>query len=219
MTYHPIAVAGENGISATERERRIASPAGQRLIAAARQSIRERGIAGTTFDRIAPEADVSRGSIAWYFGTKERLLAEVMRSDSDRRLARMREKLEPVTSSEEMIAAFGELLAEFLDGGRGPQVVLGEMAGLALRQETIRATQAELRRRWRRELGAVLERKVYEGVIELPGSAEGTASLLTALAQGIAMETITDPEWEVREAVEQAAIAARSVLGSLPAAT
>ncbi|HLM08902.1 MAG TPA: helix-turn-helix domain-containing protein, partial [Thermoleophilaceae bacterium] len=67
----------KNGVPAAERDRRIASPAGQRLVAAARESIRERGVAGTTFDRIAPEAGVSRGSIAWYFGTKERLLAEV----------------------------------------------------------------------------------------------------------------------------------------------
>src|SRR5919206_2537051 len=111
-------VSSENGISAAERDRRVASPAGQRLVAAARRSIAERGVAGTTFDRIAPEAGVSRGSIAWYFGTKERLLAEVMRADSDRRLARMRERVEPARSCEELIAAFGELLDEFLDERR-----------------------------------------------------------------------------------------------------
>src|SRR5215210_4020517 len=142
----PVTVESKNGVPAAERDRRIASPAGQRLVAAARQSVRTRGVAGTTFDRIAPEAGVSRGSIAWYYGTKERLLADVMRSDSDRRLARMHERLEPVASSEEMIAAFGDLLAEFIHDKRGSQVVLGEMASLALRHETIRATQTELRR-------------------------------------------------------------------------
>jgi AcrR family transcriptional regulator len=208
-----VTVESENGIPAAERDRRIASPAGQRLVAAARESIRERGVAGTTFDRIGPEARVSRGSIAWYFGTKERLLAEVLRSDSDRRLVRMRERLEPVASSEEMIVAFGDLLGEFLDESRGPQIVLGEMASLALRHETIRMAQTELRRRWRRELARVLEEKVEQGVILLPGSAEGTASLLTALAQGMAIETISDPDWDVREAIEQAAVAARALLG------
>src|SRR5215211_4546364 len=209
----PVTVESKNGVPATERDRRIASPAGQRLVAAARESIRERGVSGTTFDRIAPEAGVSRGSIAWYFGTKERLLAEVLRSDSDRRLERMRDRLEPAASSEEMIFAFGDVLGEFLDENRGPQVVLGEMASLALRHETIRATQTELRRRWRRELGRVLEDKVEQGVIGLPGSPEGTASLLTALAQGMAIETISDPEWDVRKAIEQAAVAARALLG------
>src|ERR671932_73539 len=106
--------SSENGISAAERDRRGASPPGPRPGAAAPRRLAERGVAGTTFDRIAPEAGVSRGSIAWYFGTKERLLAEVMRADSDRRLARMREKLEPVASTRELIAAFGELLDEFI---------------------------------------------------------------------------------------------------------
>ena len=113
-------MAHENGISAEERERRIASPAGQRLIAAARESVRERGVAGTTFDRIAPRAGVSRGSMAWYFGTKERLLAEVLRADSDRRLARMRRKLEDARSGDDLIAASAALLHEFLDDDDGP---------------------------------------------------------------------------------------------------
>jgi hypothetical protein len=112
-----------------------------------------------------------------------------------------------------MIVAFGDLLGEFLDESRRPQVVLGEMASLALRHETIRTAQTELRRRWRRELARVLEEKVEQGVILLPGSAEGTASLLTALAQGMAIETIADPDWDVREAIEQAAVAARALLG------
>jgi AcrR family transcriptional regulator len=85
-------VAHENGISGGGARAAHRLAAGQRLIAAERESVRERGVAGTTFDRIFPRAGVSRGSIAWYFGTKERLLAEVLRADSDRRLARMRRK-------------------------------------------------------------------------------------------------------------------------------
>src|SRR5215210_4180972 len=119
-----VAVSGENGVSAAERDRRIASAAGQRLVAAARESIRKRGVAGTTFDRIAPQAGVSRGSIAWYFGTKERLLAEMMRTDADRRLSRMRERLAEARSGDDLIAACAALLHEFLDEQGGPQVVL-----------------------------------------------------------------------------------------------
>ena len=97
-------MAHENGISAEERERRIPWPAGQRLIAAAHESVRERGVA---------------------------------------------------------------------------------------------------------------EQKVREGVVDLPGSPEVAASLLSALAQGIAIECLADPEWDRTEAIEQAAVAARYVLGAL----
>ena len=55
-----------------------------RIVEAMRASVAERGIAGSTFDRVAREqAGVSRGLLHYYFGTKERLLVEVVRRESD----------------------------------------------------------------------------------------------------------------------------------------
>jgi hypothetical protein len=89
------------------------------------------------------------------------------------------------------------------------------MTSLALRHDGIRDVQRELRRRWRREFARALEQKVREGVVDLHGSPEDSASLLSALAQGIAIECLTEPEWDRTEAIEQAAVAARYVLGAL----
>src|SRR5215210_2621594 len=100
----PVTVESKNGVPAAERDRRIASPAGQRLVAAARQSARTRGVARTTFDRIAPEAGVSRGSIAWYYGTKVRLLADVMRGEGGGGGGRGREGRGAGAGSEEVVA-------------------------------------------------------------------------------------------------------------------
>ena len=52
-----------------------------------RASVARRGAAGSTFDHVAREAGVSRGLLHYYFGTKERLLVEVVRRDSEIRLA------------------------------------------------------------------------------------------------------------------------------------
>ena len=52
-------------------------------------------------------------------------------------------------------------------------------------------------------------------MVDLHGSPEDSASLLSALAQGIAIECLTEPEWDRTEAIEQAAVAARYVLGAL----
>ena len=52
-----------------------------------RRSVAARGAAGATFDHVAREAGVSRGLLHYYFGTKERLLAEVVRRDADIRMA------------------------------------------------------------------------------------------------------------------------------------
>lgn len=52
-------------------------------------------------------------------------------------------------------------------------------------------------------------------MVDLPGTPEAAASLLGALAQGIAIECLADREWDRTEAIEQAAVAARYVLGAL----
>lgn len=204
----------ENGLSAQERRSRIESPAGQRLVAAMRDSIRRRGVAGSTFDRIAPEAGVSRGSIAWYFGTKERLVAEVMRVEADERLGRLGERLGRAGSVDELIAASVLLLDDFLDPERGLHVVLQEIRSYAFRNGAVGAVQTELRHRWRAALVDLLRAKTDEGVIELIGDPEGTAALFTALGQGIAAEAMDDPDWDRTEAVRQAGEAARYVLGA-----
>ena len=48
-----------------------------------RHCVAERGIAGATFEHVSREAGVSRGLLHYYFGTKERLLIEVLRSDAE----------------------------------------------------------------------------------------------------------------------------------------
>ena len=58
-----------------------------RIVDAMRRSVAARGAAGATFDHVAREAGVSRGLLHYYFGTKEKLLAEVVKRDADIRMA------------------------------------------------------------------------------------------------------------------------------------
>ncbi len=55
--------------------------------------VAERGIAGATFEHVSREAGVSRGLLHYYFGTKERLLIEVLRRDAEIRIAMLDEPL------------------------------------------------------------------------------------------------------------------------------
>ena len=54
-----------------------------------RASVAVRGAAGSTFDHVAREAGVSRGLLHYYFGSKERLLVEVVRRDSEVRVSKV----------------------------------------------------------------------------------------------------------------------------------
>src|SRR3984957_3254663 len=60
-----------------------------RIVEAMRTSVAARGIAGSTFDHVAREAGVSRGLLHYYFGTKERLLVEVVRRECEVRKQRL----------------------------------------------------------------------------------------------------------------------------------
>ena len=62
-----------------------------RIVEAMRASVAERGISGSTFDVVARAAGVSRGLLHYYFGTKERLLVEAVRRETEIRGALLRE--------------------------------------------------------------------------------------------------------------------------------
>src|ERR671933_3073814 len=72
--------------AATSQQRAIDGEKARRIVEAMRAGVARRGVAGSTFDHVAREARVSRGLLHYYFGTKERLLAEVVRRDCELRM-------------------------------------------------------------------------------------------------------------------------------------
>ena len=64
-------------MEAASAQRTLTSDKAERIVEAMRSSVARRGVAGSTFDHVAREAGVSRGLLHYYFGTKERLLAEL----------------------------------------------------------------------------------------------------------------------------------------------
>ena len=73
-------------MEAATTQQPIAGDKAKRIVDAMRSSVARRGAAGSTFDHVAREAGVSRGLLHYYFGTKERLLVEVVRRDCDIRM-------------------------------------------------------------------------------------------------------------------------------------
>src|SRR2546430_16941459 len=102
--------------SATTAERRLDSDKAKRIVQAMRTSVGRRGAAASTFDHVAQEAGVSRGLLHYYFGSKERLLVEVVRHDSDIRIRILEERLSEAGS----VHATLETLAPRLEDLAGP---------------------------------------------------------------------------------------------------
>ena len=88
--------------------RKLEGDKAQRIIAAMRASVGQRGAAASTFDHVAREAGVSRGLLHYYFGSKERLLVEVVRHDAAARNRNMDERMAQAGSADEIVdALFG----------------------------------------------------------------------------------------------------------------
>src|ERR687888_2038984 len=101
-------------MEAAAPERELTGEKAQRIVDAMRTSVARRGAAGSTFEHVAREAGVSRGLLHYYFGTKERLLAEVVRRDTELRIAALDEQLARASSAADFIALLRATLEAML---------------------------------------------------------------------------------------------------------
>src|SRR5436853_2025605 len=172
-------------MEAAAKTRQLTGDRAQRIVDAMRASVARRGAAGSTFDHVAREAGVSRGLLHYYFGTKERLLVEVVRRESDVRIERLEESIAGADSAEAVLAALVHSFEDFLGEGPVTPVMVYEMISVAQRNQEIAAELTALSRRTRRHLAEALEAKGKAGVLELRADPDTIATFLFALGDGL----------------------------------
>ena len=199
--------------AAVPRARELSSDKAARIVEAMRASVAERGIAGSTFDQVAREAGVSRGLLHYYFGTKERLLVEVVRRECDVRKRRLEAAIEDADSADRVLDALVRSFQDFLGAGPRAALMHYELLTLAQRNAEIASELAKLGRSTRAHLVDILRGKRDAGALELRAEPETVALFLFALADGLMMRSLSEPELDVSPAVGQAVAAARALLG------
>jgi AcrR family transcriptional regulator len=204
----------EASISQTQREPRLESEKAQRIVAAMRQSVGTLGAAGATFDRVAQLAGVSRGLLHYYFGTKERLLVEVMRHDTELRIEALERNLAPADSIEAVVEVLVSQLRAFLAEDPAAQAVIYEMFSASRHNEELRQEMANLYSQTRDHIAAALRQKDETGVVKLRGEPQSVASVLLGLGDGFTMQLISDPEWDSDRTLDLGTRTARFLLGA-----
>ena len=197
---------------AATADRRLDGEKAQRIVEAMRRSVALRGVAGSTFDNVAREAGVSRGLLHYYFGTKERLLAEVCRRDCDLRMAALDEQLAGATTAEQVFERLVVSLEEMIGGEPEFLPLIFELFTLSRRNDELAAEFTELVTRTRDHFAALLAAKQDEGVIHLAASPEALADVLFALADGLAMRMLSEPERDWGPTIAASIIAVRPLL-------
>jgi AcrR family transcriptional regulator len=183
-----------------------------RIVEAMRASIAERGIANSTFDQVARTAGVSRGLLHYYFGSKERLLVAVVRRECEVRNERLEQAIAGAASADQVLDALVRGFEDLLGDGPAMPVLFYELLTLAQRNAEIAAELVALGRRTRSHLAEAMRAKSEDGVLALRDDPESVAAFLFALADGIVMRRLCEPQFDLASLMNHAVAAARALL-------
>jgi AcrR family transcriptional regulator len=196
----------------TTKQRSLTGEKAARIVDAMRASVALRGTAGSTFDHVAREAGVSRGLLHYYFGTKERLLVEVVRRDCDVRLAILDAQLADARTADDFIDRLVVSLEDVIEHDPAFFTLLFELFTLSRRNQDIAAEFAELLRRQREHVAALLRDKEAEGVLHLRAEAEAVVDVLFALAEGVALRKLAEEGRDFAPTVQAGVACVRALL-------
>jgi AcrR family transcriptional regulator len=199
-----------------------ASPAGatrslsgekaQRIVDAMRRSVAQRGTAGSTFDHVSREAGVSRGLLHYYFGTKEQLLVEAVRRDCELRLERLERQLSTAATADDFIDLMAQNLQDTVSEDPDFVTLVFELFTLSRRNEDIAAEYADLMRRTREQVAAMLGAAQGEGILHLHAEPEAVAEILFSLGDGFALRMLSEPDRDFTKTVRAGITCVRALL-------
>ena len=196
----------------TTGKRELSGEKAQRIVDAMRASVAARGIAGSTFEHVAGEAGVSRGLLHYYFGTKERLLVEVVRRDTEIRVARLDEPLGQARTVDDVLDVLVSSLTELIEDEPGFFLLIYELFSAGRRKPEIQHEVGQLFDRTRSHVAEILEDKQREGVLNLRHDAEAIVAYLFAVGDGFALQALSEPGRDISAALAAGEASARFLL-------
>ncbi|MTD46528.1 TetR family transcriptional regulator [Conexibacter sp. W3-3-2] len=186
----------------------------QRIVEAMRRSVAQRGVAGSTFDHVAGEAGVSRGLLHYYFGTKEALLAEVVRRECDLRMTLLEAQLQGAGSPDDFVELLRLTLQQLHDEDPDFVALLFELFTMARRNDELAEGFRAVLQRTREHVAAVLQAKHDEGVLTIHAPAEAIVDVIFAVGDGLALRMLSEPERDFGASIGAAAQAVRSLIAA-----
>jgi len=199
-------------MEAAAKERELSGEKAQRIVDAMRESVAKRGAAGSTFEHVAREAGVSRGLLHYYFGTKERLLVEVVRRDAETRVNRLDEPLAKAKTVDDVLDILVSSLMDLIENDPEFFLLLIELFSAGRRNPDIQRELGQLFQRTRGHVAEVLKAKEREGVLNLRYDAEAVVSYLFSVGDGFALQALSDPERDHAGTLAAGTAAARYLL-------
>jgi AcrR family transcriptional regulator len=189
----------------------------ERIIAAASKVLAEKGYDATTLREISREARAAPGLVHYYFGGKDELLAQVLQA-AGRRFHQGMEHLARQIPADQSLDALLKQLHERVDLEPEVYRLRYESFSLGLHNPLIEPRVRERLAQRRNEIGSVIAK-----VLENSGWTEGTqrsspdptllGALLLSIFDGLALQKIMDPDFDLEAAYHLLAQALHRLLG------
>jgi len=165
-----------------------------KLLSAAGDAIRRRGLRDASIDEIAASAGFTKGAFYANFASKEELFLALLDEHFDRRAAEMSRALATDEDPAVQARRSGDEFVARISADPEWQRLFFEFAAHAARHEPFRVQLVERHRRLRDSMAEDYRRRADELGLELPASPEALALMTFAMGNGVAMERLLEPE-------------------------
>jgi AcrR family transcriptional regulator len=190
----------------------------ERIIAAASKVLAEKGYEATTLREISREAQAAPGLVHYYFGGKDELLVEALQAAGRHFHQRMEHLAQQVPADRSLEAVLTQL-RERVDLEPDVYRLRYESFSLGLHNPVIEPKVRERLAQRRSEIGSVMA-KVFENMEGTEGAQRSSldptilAALLLSLFDGLALQKIMDPTFDLEASYHLLAQMLHALLGS-----
>jgi AcrR family transcriptional regulator len=190
----------------------------ERIIAAASKVLAEKGYDATTLREISREAQAAPGLVHYYFGGKDALLVEALQA-AGRQFHHRMEQLVQQVPADQSLDAFLTRLSERVGQESDVYRLRYESFSLGLHNPTIAPAVRERLAQRREEIGSVMTTVIEnmertEGVTHSAFEPTVLAALLLSVFDGLALQKIMDPNFDLDAEYHLLAQMLRGLLGS-----
>jgi AcrR family transcriptional regulator len=167
----------------------------ERLLEAAVKVFADRGYQAASVDEIAAAAGLSKGAVYWNFSSKDELFHALLEERIDRQIEETAEILRSAPTDRPIDPEVANRWEDMLGRERELMLLSQEHWARAVRDPELRARYAERQARLRDVLADGLRARVRRtGAPRFSTPAADVATAYLALANGLALQRLVDPE-------------------------
>jgi AcrR family transcriptional regulator len=166
----------------------------EQLLQAAARVFAKHGYNGASTSAIAAEAGFSKGALYWNFASKEELFFALLDERIDRRIRALFDMTTDDPTDQTMEDQVSRGLSAVLEQERDLVLLFHEYSAMAVRDPRLRERYVARNAMLREGLARAFEARVEALGVALPINSSELATALIALADGLSIEQLTEPE-------------------------